>query len=387
MDVNIVDTEVLARHTRVQVVAYLESRGWHSTQSEPSGAYWTNGIAPSDVEIWLPSSDQIKTFPARLAAVLRQLSNVEGRPQLQILLEMRHSLSDIQQIRTFPPGESGTAPLVDGAEVVDGLRRWIEAAATSASLPEQRRVLPRRKSAQVAHFLGRARLAAPSEGSFIWKVITPVADRSQEPLNVDATPNSVFDDFARRTTKLLYDATRLSLGAATEVLNGTDNLDPFIRLVDSGISANLCEALVSTGAEQASPFEMSFSWATHMPVSERNETLAFGRDHLSVIKEAAVELRKVGTETDVILTGLVVRLVTEGTADRITVAGVVDDEGDSTVGHFWLELGAADYHEAAEAHTERFTVRVMGDLEYDGNRRWLRNPSGFTVLREGPDSA
>lgn len=386
MDVNIVDAAVLSRHTRVQVVAYLQSRGWRATQAEDTGAYWTNSLSPSDVEIWLPNSDRVKTFPSRLAAVLRQLSNVEGRPQLQILLEMRHGLSDIQQIRTFPSGESGTAPIVHGAEVVDGLRRWLESAATSASLPEHRKVLPRRKSAQVAHFMGRARLAAPSEGSFIWKVITPVADREQEPLHVDGGSSSVLDDFARRTTKLLYDATSLSLAAANEVLGGTDSLDPFIRLVDSGVSANLCEALVSTGADQASPFEISFSWATHMPVSERGRTLEFGSNHLEVIKEAAVELRKVGTETDVLLTGLVVRLVTEGTADRITVAGIVDDAGDSTVGHFWLELGSADYHEAAEAHTQRFTIRVMGDLEYDGNRRWLRNPSAFTVMREDPDT-
>ncbi|MEE2569741.1 hypothetical protein V1638_10090 [Pseudarthrobacter sp. J64] len=304
---------------------------------------------------------------------------------MQILLEMRHSLSDIQEVRTFPPGDSGTAPLVDGAVVVDGLRRWIEAAATSASLPEHRKVLPRRKSSQVAHFLNRARLAAPSEGSFIWKVVTPAADRSQEPLNLGNSAISDFDDFARRSTKLLYDATRLALLAAREVVDGADSLEPFHRLVEEGVSANLCESLVLAGAIQSTPFQISFSWATHMPVSDRNQTLAFGRDELSVIREAAVDLRKVGSEADVVLTGVVRRLVREGSADRITIVGVVDDYGDGRVGNFWLELGASDYLAATVAHTERFTVRVVGDLEYDGNRRWLRNPSDFTVIRDEHD--
>jgi hypothetical protein len=107
----------------------------------------------------------------------------------------------------------------------------------------------------------------------------------------------------------------------------------------------------------------------------------FRRDHLPVLKEAAVELRARTPEEDVVVIGKVVRLHREaGGAGEITLVGRVDDQ--EPLRRIWLDLPTDDYATAMRAHQEMREVSVAGNLVRRGTRYVLAQPAGFRIRGE-----
>jgi hypothetical protein len=381
VDVHITDAEALAGRSPDDWTLYLEANGWEVFERQPGGTEWSNVSAPDDA-IWLPKNARMRGYAARVGDILKVLANVERRSERDILFDVTHAAFDMQRIQLLPDGTPGTVRLSDGAESLDGIRKWVISGATSAALGDPYLVHPNRRPAEVQTFIRETRLAAPAEGSFVWHVVTPVGRHGQTTFPMpDESGGEAHLDFGRRATLALYRATLAAKGAAETVTAGEDAIaEVFAAQVAEGVSANLCEGLVEAASESVVPYVVNFGWSrTHR--RPRSEPIRFEQDEIYVLSDAARELRSRVPQRDATARGYVVRLVRESKLrpGEITLAGVIEDDPEERMGHFWMELPDEDYARASDAHLSGKLVRATGDVQRVGNRRRLVNLRRFVV--------
>ncbi|WP_436523766.1 hypothetical protein [Actinoplanes sp. HUAS TT8] len=264
--------------------------------------------------------------------LLSVLAAVEDRSELEILSDITSVSMDVHAVRAFPADNSpGMIGIDDGVQAYESLRNLVLAAACAVATDQPRAVHPARKPADVLSFLREVRIGAPAEGSFVLSVHTPVPPRLSVP-QASFFDGDVADalepaePFERRVSLKLFDAVRAAYSAANDALVSAEGLDAFTEAVPSGVSANLCEALVGLGGEAGHPFDFTLRLAPSRPLRARSfAPIRFRRDHLPVLASAAQELR-----------------------ERVA------DEG----------------------------VSVRGDLMRRGTRHYLTNPSAFHLVRD-----
>jgi hypothetical protein len=375
----VTDRDALAARLPSELAMYLRAHEWSMRGRSGTGIQWTKMVGGEEFEALQPQESTVRDYAARVRDLLDVLAVVEDRSELEILGDITSVSMDVHTVRAFPAENSpGMIGLDDGVQAFESVRSLVVAAAYAVSAERPRAVQPARKSAEVLRLLREVRIAPPSEGSFVLAVHTPVPPRLSpaQPALFEEEP---VEPFERRVSLGLYDAVRAAHNAANDALVGPDGLDAFTEVVPTGVSANLCEALVGLGGEAGHPFELSLRLAPSRPLPTRRfEPIRFRRDHLPVLASAAQELRERVPEEGAVVVGNVVRLHREGPGTgEISIAGAV--EGDERLRRVWMNLGDEDYATATQAHQEMLTVSVRGDLVRRGTRLYLTNPAAFRV--------
>ena len=158
----------------------------------------------------------------------------------------------------------------------------------------------------------------------------------------------------------------------------------FDETVHSGVSANLCEALVRI-IEPFPMLDVGVSWARTRPAPTTGAVVRFGRADAALLREAARSFRERAPRPEVRLHGFVRLLKREEAEDdgTIRLATDIDGQRQSVV----AVLQQADYEQAVQAHRDRAPVVLAGDLERSGQRWRLLNPHIEGVLRDDGDEA
>ncbi|MCQ1988048.1 hypothetical protein [Arthrobacter sp. zg-Y844] len=364
---------------------YLQANGWEEVDTDATGSYWNKVGSDPGVYSWLPSNPDVRTFSLRISQLVEEVAKVEGRDVNEVLRDLTDLQRDVQEVRTFPGGKSGSITLGQSSESIQGLHKWVESAAVAVGMDEAAVILPRRKPPAALALLRSTELLTPIPGSFIWRLSLPLGDHELEnqfPFDIDGR----FEDYARRTTRRLYASTRVTAEAASESLSQDTGVEPFRARITEGITADLCDALSQISVSGATPLEFNFRWSRYRPVPDANEQLALSTEQLEVIGWAGKELRREALEPDVTVKGFVVRLTRTGPnimPGKITISGSETHDPQGQVAHYWVELSAEDYQKAQDAHSKYEEVTVTGDLRRSTRRRELLNPSQFHVLN-GP---
>jgi hypothetical protein len=386
----VTDRDALGARLPSELAMYLRAHDWAIRERSGSSATWTKTVSGDEFEALQPLESTIRDYALRVRDLLNVVAISEDRSELEVLHDISSVSMDVHTVRAFPPDNGpGMIGLDDGVQAFESVRSLMIAAAYSVSAEQPRAVQPARKSAEVLRLLREVRIGPSSEGSFVLSVRTPVPPR------LSATQPTLFDEdraeevepaepFERRVSLRVYDAVRAAHDAANDALVGPNGLDVFTEAVPTGVSANLCEALVGLGGEAGHPFELALRLAPSRPLRTRRfEPVRFRRDHLPVLASAAREMRERVPEEGAVVAGNVVRLHREGPGSgEISIAGTV--EGDDRLRRVWMNLGDQDYAAATRAHQEMFTVSVRGDLVRRGTRLYLTNPAAFRIV-EGTD--
>ncbi|MFI5710619.1 hypothetical protein [Kribbella sp. NPDC051620] len=387
MDVHVTDVDALNARTADDWSVYLTAKGWIPALREAGGTEWVLGSGSGSV--WVPRSPQMRGYATRVAEILRVLSEQEDRSESEVLFDVTHAGYDVQRLRLLPHGEPGTVGLVDGSDSLAGIKKWVLSGAIATALGDHQLVLPNRWSGAVTTFMSESKLAAPSEGSFIWNVITPIGQRGKTALPLEEDESDELTvDFGRSVTLTLYRATSAVKQAVAAVVDGTETVsDAFNSRTRRGVTANLCEGLVEAASDSHVPYSVDFSWAaTHAgPPTDR---IAFVPAELDVLVDAARDFRNRAPQENVTIRGTVVRLVRESELrpGEVTIAGIMEDDWEERFGHFWVELSDLDYAAAVRAHEDRAIVVATGDVSRVGNRRRLSNLRQFSVLPADPEA-
>lgn len=368
-------TEVVPRNIRL----YLKSRGW--TKLSDAGTtpdVWTLSESAHHYEVIAPSSREKRDFSRRVAEVLRTVSIVEERSELELLRDLNAASFDIQYVHTHSSSVAGTAPLRNAADIFSGALAMLSA--STASLEEPRLVLPPRRSSRTAELMNRVLAGPTTAGSYIVSIWVPIPPRltSSEDL-------VLFDDetepFERRATTHLQRALLSTKEAINVALESDDGLEAFEEGRNAGVSANLCEALMKISGEEDSGFDVRFSWSLDRPLENAYPSVSFGVDSIPVLEEAARLLRTKIPEDEVRIRGNVVRLHRETKigSGEVTIAGSVVGDPSEKLRRVALDLAEPDYQLAIQAHETFGDVEVVGSLIQRGNRMQLRDARGFSV--------
>ncbi|MFE9473219.1 hypothetical protein ACFYOR_19500 [Streptomyces griseofuscus] len=367
-----------------RISLYLTSHGW-SPHEEEGGTLW---IAHDEsYDVFVPRHRQMRGYLSHIGTLLKTLSVAEGRSEAKISLEISISDADVQYVHTDPEADPGTTPIDEGVRAFESLRQWVLSGAVFASAERPKVVQPARKPARALEFMRNVRLGPTFEGSYILTAYIPIPPRiGQTEIEVDDPfVRAASQPFERRVSLKLREATKEAVVAADEVIQRREGIEAFTRRAEKGVNANLCEALTGFTTREGGEACIDFSWALSRPVTQV-APITLNRDQVTVLKQAAQEMRAAAPEDDVTVVGAVVRLHREGAfgPGEISIAGIIEGSANERLRRIWLDLAEDDYSQATRAHDNGATVSVTGSLVRRGNRYFLKNPSTFTVRPDAP---
>lgn len=377
------DKAVLAAMSPLDVGIYLRAHGWSSEGTSDAFMRYTRGKNGTRLELEVPRSTGFRDFHLRMAEVLTGLARDEQRSQLEILEEIRATSADVVRFRLAGPDvQGGTILLADGATLVERAR---DAMLASACATVQRRATFGPRAPDDANeFLKRIRLGSPERGSFVVKLLSPVA-----PLLSSADSGSLFPEmlpapFERRAVETLMKASRAVVAAAVEA-QATGSLAPFEAAVAEGASANLCESLSAVlNAGSYAELEVSVGWALNRPSPTGvPATVGISADTAKLLASAAQGLRARAPRDDFELEGYVVALDNEhvGQAPGTAVIAAVVEPG-SGPRRVRVSLGPEAYQRAHQAHGSTARVGCQGRLVKAGRQYEVQEPRNFAILAE-----
>ena len=370
MKVDIRDADALRAVTPEALTAYAQAAGWSAQEryGEHSDVYVAEGLP----DIIIPRTERLGDYASTVAEMIDVFAQVADQDELTIYRSLVTADRDVVRVRV---GESddGSVTLDDGANLIGGAQDMLASAARS--LRDRRSVYHGRMDREAEDLLKRVRLGQTDQGSFVVTLLTPVVPRQVPTLVPD--PEDRNAPIERRLTLRLVQALR----AAHEMVECTAAGDDgaFNESVASGVSANLCEALVRI-IQPFPTLDVGVSWARTRSTAGPDALVRFGRANAALLKEVARSLRERAPRPDVHLPGFV-HLLKRDQADvdgTIGLAADVDGRQQSVL----AILDREDYERAAQAHQDKVPVVLAGDLDRVGKRWRLLNARLENVISD-----
>ncbi|EKF58584.1 hypothetical protein QWE_18328 [Agrobacterium albertimagni AOL15] len=373
MNAVIVDPEILGSVTPFALMSYATTEGWARTDryGEHSDIYVREG----GPELIIPGTAQLGDYPRIVAEIIDELARFEGRTEMQVFRDLIGSDRDVIRVRAPEADDDGSVQVDAGVNIFAQAREILLSAACSANDP--RPAYRTGKNKEATAYMNRVRLGQTEHGSFVVTLFAPVPP-SLEPKQPDFWPVPTEEPFDRLVTRYLADGLQAAHKAAEQVVRG-EGISAFLKSVQRGVSANLCEALSSL-IDVGQGLDVSVTWSRTRPTPEARRRVVFGKSESEVLREAARVLRLQEPRPDERLEGYVV-----GAGRRVE-----DDDGQVTVKTFVdgkpvsvkTKLPSDLYTVALAAHDDKNPVMITGDLRREGQRWRLDNPRNLEVLAE-----
>jgi hypothetical protein len=371
-DINLIVKDI----TPVRLEMYLLSSGWIETCSISDKAkVWHRPEKKHfDLEILQPINQCLKDYSQRLYEVIRSLSEYENRSALKIINDVNNVDSDVVKIRVISPDVNGGAiPIDDGVLLFEKAKELL--VSSTLSTFKKKRFFSGSWPVVVKEFMNTLRFGQTERGSYVVNVIAPVSDFSEKefPEADCSITRSISNNLAR------------SLGAtmiALEKYEKTNNLISFEGAISSGVSANLCDAIIGmSGASKSRDVEISIELAASEKDSQ--EILRkhrFTSSHIPILSTASEYYKGNFVIKNYEASGLVIRMDHEPAEDfgviRVTSAVNGTDKNIS------IQLSLDDYWEAVKAHRPGYQVACQGDLHVTPRSAFLVGPRKFRVIND-----
>ena len=364
------DMPALSAVSPMALAAYAQSEGWKrlETFGDHSDVYVADGLP----EIIVPRMSRLGDYPQVVAQLIGIFADVVNLDAIAVYRDLVIADRDVVRIRAVDAGQDGSVSVEDGMRMVNGAHEILLAAACSLKNPQPFYRAGANKEA--GEFLKQVRLGQTEHGSFVVTLLTPVISPPMQPSLFDDVAKSEFP-VERRITAHLSNALEAVRTASEQLVGGEK--EAFIKAVQSGISANLCDGIVAV-AEPYSAVDISLSWARTRPMEKARNVAYFGRDDVPILREAARAFREREPRPDTELFGFVRLLRRDAAEDdgTVTLRTSLDGQMQSVN----ATLKQSDYERAIQAHKDKHPVILMGDLERYGQRWRLLNPQLVSVV-------
>ncbi|QDV75381.1 hypothetical protein [Botrimarina mediterranea] len=363
----------------LDVAQYLRFSGWEETprpaSSDSQWRAWQRTIGDDEFEAIVPRATDRADYALRVAELIETIAVSEGREREQVFFDLLHVGSDVIRVRISDPDfEDGSLPIEEHAIVAQRTSDIVLAAACAAVSPKP--VWRSRRPAEAVEQVRGIRIGQSEIGSYIVKVINRITP-SLEPDSQETE-----EPFDRRVTTTLASAL-VALDNASERAAVYSEMDAFNRAVQSGVSANLCDAVSGLwgGDDSQRQLEFMFSWSPTRPVGATPiRRVGFGSDRARVIREAGRLLRERAPEEDFQVGGYVVKL--DRAPDNESGSVVVACDIDGATRRISMVLSGNNYRAAIDAHRDTNLFRATGLLSKAGRTYSLELPHSITVESE-----
>ncbi len=369
----IIDAMALRAVTPAAISAFARGEGWFRIEEygEHSDIYAGSGRP----EIIIPRTDRLGDYASVVSRLLAEFAKVTDQDELATYQDLIGADRDVIRIRAIGGEDDGSVQLDAGVEIVAQARDMLLAAACAARNPQPFYRAGSNKDA--TDYMRRVKLGQTEHGSFVVRLLAPVPPLLQQPplpfgsewVNIEDEPMD------RMVTRRLVAGLEASRSATEKVLAG--NGAAFEIAVESGVSANLCEAVAGL-IDKSHGLEIVVTWAKTRPTPEALRKIAFSKGDYEILQEAARTFRLRQPKENVTLFGTVHKLKRDHSVTKgdITLKAMVDEKPQSVS----VKLDETDYSIAIQAHKAHHPVVVTGDMKRVGQRWWLENP----IIREIP---
>ena len=281
------------------------------------------------------------------------------------------------RVRLNPPDSTnGSIPIDRGVDLFQRAREMMLAAACAALEPRSQ--YQTRKPNKAIEYLSKVHIGQTERGSYVVNILSRVAPTLGSGALFPTGPFEEIDPFERLVSKTLAGALEATRTAA-EYSAVTGTMEHFTKAIPSGVSANLCEAIVGMNESGGGGgLEIGLRWAPARPVRrDVARNVVFAADAIPLIEEAARIFRKTPPQEGFEVEGYVVKLARRelGGEGIVTVASFVDDSPRLIS----VRLGAEDYERAIQAHQYGLKVVCYGNLIKQGGQFALANYREFVL--------
>ena len=367
MQVSIQDRDALRAISPSALSAYARNAGWSTNglYREHSDIY----IGDALPEIIVPRTSHLGDYANVVAALVETFAQVADQDALTVYRSLATADRDVVRIRAAA-SDDGSLGLDDGVKLVKSARDIVLSAACSLHRP--RAVYRAGANREATKLVEQMRLGQTDQGSFAVTLLTPVLPPPMPALFEESDDRDA--PFARRMTRRLIEALVTVRRALEQAVSG--DASAFGATVSNGVSANLCEALVGL-IEPFPTLDIGVSWARTRP-AKTPTIVRFGQADAALLRGAARSFREKAPEPDVRVHGFV-RILERGEDDADgTIRLITDIDGQRR--SVMAVLDQSDYERAVQAHSDKASVSMKGDLERVGQRWKLLNPRIESVL-------
>ena len=310
---------LVARISPLDARHYAAASGW-VRQHARNGKVAIFSHSSSDLDqLLIPLDAGAPDYERRMAEVVWNLAEREGRPAGEILNDLLLPPSDILRFRlSEPAAEPGTLPLEQGIHLLLGAKKALLSAACSVVQPQT--FHPRLSRTETEALVASSRMGQTERGSFTVTIACPlgVVGSPTEtmpllaPLAADEPPSDESVN-ASGTTPFPRQVTTVLMRSVGRVAGAIDSDDMMSLSHGDGdtppLSANLCDALLMMQPDgERSRLTIAASWSRAMPrpSSERTpSSVELRGEYFPAIAGLAQSLRPAQEPRATYLVGLV----------------------------------------------------------------------------------
>ena len=355
---------------------YLRARGWQESGDFLGNAsVWHQG---EELEVLLPKSEQLRDYKTRVREIIDVLEISEHRDRQQILNDLLLQPTDLIKIRIDSPDIiGGTIPIDEAVRLYEATSKIMKFVASATVEP--RSVYRGGMFAEVREYLQELRVGETEQGSYIINVLSPIMHEHE--------------NFGRKVNISLNTALAAINATTKDVLAGS-NIEIFEQSVESGVSSNLCDALLEVGS-YTDLQDLSFRWQWS-PMwdapSITKEKLALSKQTFPVLKEASKLLKSrdiirkrseskshlQNSDRLTLISGKVIGLERRDDSAIASVTVLTKIEGRDR--EVLLELSEVFYAKAVHAHLARRKITCYGEIISQENALTARNIQDLRVV-------
>ena len=373
MLVQIRDRTALSSLSIVSLRSYLTSRDWKNEgpwgkrpaiifAKEHGGRTW---------EILVPTRDTVADYAENMAESVAVLAEVEERSQLDVFHDLNAAGADVIQLRSANGMVDEPMSLRRSASLLKDAYDMLAASARAVEKPQP--AYRGSMSSDVADYLDNVRPVPSHYQGYILTLHSPVpvGFGRQEDLGDD-----FHAPFSRRVTKTLARGLERTMASVEQVV-ADDNLEPFKKAVDYGVSANLCDSVAQL-AKKGEGVAIDMTWAGVRPSDVPDSHYQFSPASADILVEAANSFRRDEPSYDERIIAQVVQLEREPHEfdGRATIISVRDRRPT----RMRVEFDRSVYGAVINAFKEHASIGLDGDVHWLGSGYELRNPRNLSVL-------
>jgi hypothetical protein len=373
----ITDEEALRAVSVLSIHAYLRAEGW--MKGDDLGNRGVVYTGPSEAEVFAPGSDRLGDYSAAVSSVIETIARIEERDETSVYRDLIASDRDVIRFRAPDAEDDGSISLLAGVDLVQQSRDALLAAACSAGGPQ--RYYRSGSNTKATEYLRSVKLGQTEHGSFVVNLFSPVPPQLADASQPELWPELAEDPFPRQVTRTLAGSIEALVGALGAVARGGD-IEAFEGVVHKGVSSNLCQAIAGL-IKDGSGLDFSLSWARTRPVPQPRYRRQFSEADSEILSEAAKVLKERQSFNNEVLRGYVTGLKRDVQPTDGSIRLKADVEGKYR--SVSIELPEDEYQKAIDAHNSKQLFQVEGDLAFEGQRYYLRNPRNVQVMEESED--
>lgn len=337
-----------------------------------------------DAEFLVPKSRSAGDYAIRIAEMLKELSLIQQRSELEIFYDISLSGYDVCRFRnSSDETRAGTLPLINSVDFLSASRDVLLSAACSAYSAKLN--YPSRKPTIAENYLRTVRMAA-ERGSFVLTLLAPVP-----PILMPSQQLTLMHDiqeeipYAHRVTPMLDSGLRALEVAAQQASEGGDELDPFLTHAEKGLTANLCEAVAKLhDSVPGGRLEIGITWSRNRKNPPIQRPVEINRDYIPIIRQAASAIKQTMPEPAQVVRGVVTHLHKEPTDEKGKVT--ILDVAFSQPRRVQTLLVESEYQKALDAHRYGRDIEISGEMIKAGRSWELRNPSPIAMIDDALES-